>query len=259
MKVSKEEKQNLIDFFEACNEMISGRFILSDTKVSNILKCIVKSELLYNLYSNCMSNFKFANVLARCVSSNPNNGGYFEMPVESKEIMAFVTCLLLEVDKKNISLQTFVTENFFSSDGYNISYSNFALSVLVAYKNAVASMLGVDETGKVINDVDFQEQKASLEESMEKPEADDETKILLASLVMNINELKNAINEERKIKYNEKEDLMIVIKALSRAIHIEELLIINALLVPLETAFAKYKKLKNIFENIKLLIADIYY
>lgn len=259
MKISKEEKQNLIDFFAACNEMIAGRFILSDTKVSNILKCIVKSELLYNLYSNCMTNFKFANILARSVSSNPNNGGYFEMPQEEKEIVAFVTCLLLEVDKKNISLQTFVTENFFSADGYNISYSNFALNVLVAYKTAVSSLLGVDESGKVVNDIDFHEQQVSLEESQEKTEADENTKILFANLVMSINELKNAINDDNKIKYNEKEDLLIVIKALNRAVHIEELLIINALLVPLEKAFVKHKRLKGIFENIKLLIADIYY
>ena len=76
---------------------------------------------------------------------------------------------------------------------------------------------------------------------------------------MNINELKNAINEEHKIKYNQKEDLLIVVKALNRAVHIEELLIINALLVPLENSLTKFKKLKNIFENIKMLIADIYY
>ena len=66
-------------------------------------------------------------------------------------------------------------------------------------------------------------------------------------------------HEETKIKYNEKEELLIITKALHRAVHIEELLIINALLVPLEHTLNKHKKLKKIYENIKLLIADIYY
>ena len=259
MKISNEEKQNLVDFFNACNEMISGRFILSDTKVSNILKSIVKSEILYNLYSNCMTNFKFANVLARSVASNANNGGYFVMPDDEKEIIAFVTCLLLEVDKKNISLQGFVTENFFSADGYNISYSNFALNVLVTYKNTIKNVLGIDEAGNVIDMEDFEHTQIAFDDEKDKVEADEDTKILFASLVMSINELKNAINEESKLKYSQKEDLLIVVKALNRAVHIEELLIINALLVPLENSLAKFKRLKNIFENIKMLIADIYY
>ena len=76
---------------------------------------------------------------------------------------------------------------------------------------------------------------------------------------MNINELYNAINDDYKIKMNEKEELLIVLKALNKAIHLEELLIVNALLVPLEHSLLKYKKLKPIYENIKLLIADIYY
>jgi len=115
MVITDEEKIKLKEFFSACNEMIEGRFILSDTKVSNILKCIVKSEILYNLYSKCMNGFKFVQIFDRSKASNPNNGGYFLMPDDEKDIVAFTTCLLLEVDKKTLNLQTFVTDNFFSN------------------------------------------------------------------------------------------------------------------------------------------------
>ena len=145
--ITSEEKENLAGFFSACNEMIEGRFILSDTKVSNILKSVVKSELLYKLYSDCMNGFKFISTLDYCKADNPNNGGYFQMPTDNKDIMAFVTCLLLEVDKKNINLQNFVTDNFFSTEGYNISYNNFAVTILNGYKSAVKSLLGIDEMG----------------------------------------------------------------------------------------------------------------
>jgi 16S rRNA (cytosine967-C5)-methyltransferase len=67
------------------------------------------------------------------------------------------------------------------------------------------------------------------------------------------------IRRKVDIKYQRKEELLIVIKALNKAIHMEDLLIINALLVPLEMMPKKNKKFKETFERIKILIADIYY
>lgn len=254
-----EEKNNLVDFFNACNEMIEGRFILSDTKVSNILKSVVKSETLYKLYSDCMNGFKFARTLEFCVASNPNNGGYFQMPADDRDIMAFVTCLLLEVDKRNINLQTFVTDNFYSTDGYNISYNNFAITTLVAYKTAVKNILHIDDNANPIEVEDITESQVSIDETVEEVKANDNTKILFANLMLCIVELQNAINDDVKIKYVDKEELLIVLKALNRAVHLEELIIINALLVPLEHSLAKNKKCKKLYDKLKLLIADIYY
>ena len=254
-----EEKNNLVDFFGACNEMIEGRFILSDTKVSNILKSVVKSETLYKLYSNCMNGFKFAKTLEFCVASNPNNGGYFQMPRDDKDVVAFVTCFLLEVDKRNINLQTFVTDNFYSADGYNISYNNFALTILVAYKTAVKNILNIDDNANPIEVIEPVEVQISIQEPVEEVKANDNTKILFANLMLCIVELQNTINEDAKIKYVDKEELLIVLKALNRAVHLEELIVINALLVPLEHALGKNKKYKKLYDKLKLLIADIYY
>ena len=71
--------------------------------------------------------------------------------------------------------------------------------------------------------------------------------------------VQNAINEDVKVKYTDKEELLIVLKALSRAVHLEELIIINALLVPLEYKLGKNKKHKRLYDKLKMLIADIYY
>lgn len=257
--ITNEERQNLVDFFKACNEMIDGRFILSDTKVSNILKAVVKSENLYNLYSTCMQGFRFAQVLEGCVSSNPSNGGYFQMPTDDVTVVAFVTCFLLEVDKRNINLQNFVTDNFYSADGYNISYSNFALTVLVAYKTAVKNLLNIDEEGNALVTETHAESQKDDEEITEDVRANDNTKILFANLMLSIVELQNHINEDHKLKFAQKEELLIVLKALNRAIQLEDLLIINALLVPLELTIGKNKKYKHPYDKLKMLIADIYY
>jgi len=257
--ITNEERENIVGFFNACNEMIEGRFILSDTKVSNILKSLVKSETLYKLYSDCMHGFKFNRTLDFCKASNPNNGGYFLMPQEYSDVVAFVTCLLLVVDKRNINLQSFVTDNFYSSDGYNISYNNFALTVLVEYKNAIKNLLGIDDNANPIETDEGDFQQVTIEESEEEAKANDNAKILFANLMLSIVELQNAINEDSKIKYVEKEELLIVLKALDKAVHLEQLIIINALLIPLEHTIGKNKKYKSAYEKLKLLIADIYY
>ncbi|MGN0961649.1 MAG: hypothetical protein ACI4PF_05580 [Christensenellales bacterium] len=257
--ITEEERKNLVDFFNACNEMIEGRFILSDTKVSNILKSVVKSEKLYNLYSECMQGFRFAQTLESCKASNPANGGYFQMPQEEKDIVAFVTCLLLEVDKRNINLQTFVTDNFYSADGYNISYNNFSLMVLVEYKTAVKNLLNVDDEGRELESDDLSEGQVTIDETIEEVKANENTKILFANLMLSIVELQNLINEDTKLKFAQKEELLIVLKALNKAVHIEDLLIINALLVPLEYVLEKNKRYKQSYEKLKMLIADIYY
>ncbi len=257
--MSDEEKQKIKDFVDACNDMIEGRFILSDTKVSNILKCVVKSEIIYGLYSACVKNFKFSAVLQECSASNPNNTGHFVMPKDPESVVAFVTCLLLEVDKQSINLQKFVSENFYNVDGYNISYNNFALTVLVPYRDAVLEMLNMNEQGEENESKENVEQLNFIPEPEETPEADNNTKLLFANLLMSINELQTAINEDVKIKFSEKEELLIVLRALAKAVKLEELLIINALLVPLEHVVPKHKKLKPIYDNIKIHIADIYY
>ena len=59
MKYPETENIKIKNFFDACNEMIQGRFILSDIKISKILKAIANSEVLYNLFAKVLTDFKF--------------------------------------------------------------------------------------------------------------------------------------------------------------------------------------------------------
>ena len=87
--ITNEEKQNLVDFFNACDEMIEGRFILSDTKVSNILKSVVKSEILYKLYSDCMQDFRKEYGSSR--DPVHRTGGGRRLPLSADPISPFLT------------------------------------------------------------------------------------------------------------------------------------------------------------------------
>lgn len=255
--ITAEEKENLKDFFNACDEMIDGRFILSDVKIARILKSIAKSELLYDMFAKCLVHFNFNSEFQTALSANKVNGGYFVLPTDERRIVALVFCFLLEVDKGKINLQSFVNENFFSPDGYNISYSNFSINVLVPFKNSVMNLLGVDADGHELPKEDG-EQVEELEEQLTLEQSSDQ-KILYANLLRSINELYGATDSSTKLKKDLKEEILIVIRALEDAIEIENLRIINALCIPLEYMTAKNKYLRPYYENFKNHLVEFYY
>lgn len=255
MKYPESENIKIKNFFDACNEMIQGRFILSDIKISKILKAIANSEVLYNLFAEVLSDFKFKEEFENAKTPNKVNGGYFAVPEEDEKIVALVFCILLEVDNQKMNLQNFVNDYFYSPEGYNISYSNFSLSVLVPFKNAVLNLLGCNEDGTPIKE---EEEEVEPEEEEIEEEPNHKQKILFANLKMSLNELLSVIVKS-KISYEEKEELKIIINALFEAIEMESLIIINALVIPLEHMIGKNKQVKFYYNDFKECLVQFYY
>ena len=255
MKYPESENIKIKNFFDACNEMIQGRFILSDIKISKILKAIANSEVLYNLFAEVLSDFKFKEEFENAKTPNKVNGGYFAVPEQDEKIVALVFCILLEVDNQKMNLQNFVNDYFYSPEGYNISYSNFSLSVLVPFKNAVLNLLGCNEDGTPIKE---EEEEVEPEEEEIEEEPNHKQKILFANLKMSLNELLSVIIKS-KISYEEKEELKIIINALFEAIEMESLIIINALVIPLEHMIGKNKQVKFYYNDFKECLFKFYY
>lgn len=255
MKYPESENIKIKNFFDACNEMIQGRFILSDIKISKILKAIANSEVLYNLFAEVLSDFKFKEEFENAKTPNKVNGGYFAVPEQDEKIVALVFCILLEVDNQKMNLQNFVNDYFYSPEGYNISYSNFSLSVLVPFKNAVLNLLGCNEDGTPIEE---EEEEVEPEEEETEEEPNHKQKILFANLRMSLNELLSVIVKS-KISYEEKEELKIIINALFEAIEMESLIIINALVIPLEHMIGKNKQVKFYYNDFKECLVQFYY
>ncbi len=257
MNYTEQDKNSLKAFFVACDEMIEGRFILSDIKIARILKSIAKSELLYNLFAKCLLNFNFRRELQNAITDNKVNGGYFVLPTDEKRIIALVFCLLLEVDKGKMNLQSFINENFFSPDGYNISYSNFSINVLVPFKNSVKNLLNVDDDGNTLERED-DEQQSILEEPAPIEHTSREM-ILYANLSKSLNVLYSAVKRDPKLKEEQRQEVIIVMNAIHEAIKLQNLKIINALVIPLEYQIGKIKTLKNYYEDFKGSLVSFYY
>ncbi len=255
MRYPETEIVKIKNFFDACNEMIQGRFILSDIKISKILKAIANSQVLYDLFASVLSDFKFKEEFENAKTNNKINGGYFSIPEQDEKKIALVFCLLLEVDNQKMNLQNFVNDYFYSPEGYNISYSNFSLSVLVPFKNAVLNLLDCNEDGTYVEEEDEVEE---VEEPETEVEPNHKQKIMFANLTMSLNELLSVINRS-KIDSESKEELNIIISAIFEAIQIENLNIINALIIPLEHMIGKNKQVKFYYNDFKECLVQFYY
>lgn len=267
---SDVEKKNLKTFFQACNEMINGRFILSDIKIAKILNSIANSSVLYDLFAKCMVDFNYKTEFRNAKVSNKVNGGYFVLPNDEKRIIALVFCFLIDVDNSRINLQSFINENFYSADGYNISYSNFSLNVLVPFKNSVSNLLDVNEDGEDMgdNNDDFENEQLTMEgfedeeeeeyNSSEEPTRQGEINLMYADFLRALNQLYSAVKKHPKMKEDTRSELIIVIKAIKEAITIEKLIFINALIIHLEHTIAKDKYLKNYYSDLKECLMHFY-
>lgn len=265
-KYSDKEIKNLKNFFSACNEMINGRFILSDIKIQKILNSIANSSLLYELFAKCMVDFNFKNEFRNAKVTNKVNGGYFVLPNDERKIIALVFCFLIDIDNGRINLQNFINENFYSADGYNISYSNFAINVLVPFKTSVANLLGVNENGEdaTVFGEDAETQQIVMEGVVDsepeetEPENVNTAKLMYADMLKALNQLYSAVKKEPKLKSDLRQELIIIIKAIKEAITMEKLIFINALIIPLEHTIGKHKRLKNYYFEFKNSLMAFY-
>ena len=142
IKVSNEELSKIAQFVASCDDMINGKFILADVKITKVLNMIAGSEELYRYISECMVGFDFTKEYHRAEVKNGLNGGIFAVPNEPNKLVAFVFCLLVECDAKRLDFYNFINENFGIS-GRSEAYKNFSNQLLVPFKEIVSSHFGL--------------------------------------------------------------------------------------------------------------------
>ena len=142
IKVSNEELSKIAQFVASCDDMINGKFILADVKITKVLNMIAGSEELYRYISECMVGFDFVREYHRAEVKNNLNGGSFAAPSEPEKLVAFVFCVLVECDAKRFDFYNFINENF-GKEGKANSYNAFATTLLVPFKEIIANHFGL--------------------------------------------------------------------------------------------------------------------
>ena len=142
IQVSNEELSKIAQFIASCDDMINGKFILADVKITKVLNMIAGSEELYRYISECMVGFDFVKEYHRAEVKNSLNGGIFAVPQEPNKLVAFVFCVLVECDAKRLDFYNFINENF-GRESKSEAYKNFANELLIPFKEIISSHFGM--------------------------------------------------------------------------------------------------------------------
>lgn len=139
--------QQIITFIDKCKELKSCKFIMATGKIRDLLKHIVNSPDLYELFSAVTRDFDYIKTRKRCLVDATDgiiNRSYIILPDTVGERLAFIFCLLVDIDKENINFN-WLLQRYFAEDGsYYASYQAFCKKI-------------VDSLIDILNDVFSQE------------------------------------------------------------------------------------------------------
>ena len=143
-----EEKiiENIKPFIDACDKMTQSKFIMIDKRISDVLKSIARTDLVFEVIKECMINFNFEKEFKTASSK----AGHLNPPEDKHKFVAFAFSLLNYLDDKKISASELLSNSFSKSENPAGPYSEFCDKIIVRFKDSILSkILGRIETSTV--------------------------------------------------------------------------------------------------------------
>ena len=128
----ENSKAQILDFLDKCEELKNCKFIMATTKIKDILKSIVNSAELYELFNTVAANFDYVAAKQKCFVEDGGAYGNCKvvLPDTIGERLAFIFCLLVEFDRNTINFNAFL-QRYYPKDGsYYASFHIFCDEVI---------------------------------------------------------------------------------------------------------------------------------
>lgn len=226
--MNKREELNL--FLERADELIDSKYILADIKIVNLLKAIASSDTLIALFKNCLTDFDYFEAQKKYLVKSQYlsaDKGEFILPPNSRELLAFIFNVLVDIDAKRIDLNAFIGKYFYVDGSFASGYDAFITSMIKPFKNSVKMLMESVIDGKLQDPVEAlsEEENRRAQEALEKESvAAQEKEMLLKAHGMSVKKIKELLLEDKqkvrasKLKENVKEELLLVIDMLANVI-----------------------------------------
>ena len=232
-------------FNERIDELISSKYILADIKIVGLLKVIASSDTLLALFKNCLTDFDYYGAKKKYFvrSSLSDDKGEFVMPSSSREFLAFVFNVLVDIDAKNIVLSDLLNKYFYEDGSCYSQYSAFIGEMIKPFKESVDALMEKVIEGKLQDPVEAltEEEERRAKEKAEKEKAEKESaelsKKAYGESLKKIREILLSDNKkvkDSKIRENNKKEILLVISMLANAIESDDK-------DAIEYAFVSYK------------------
>lgn len=140
MKGTKEE---VLDFLDKCELLRKSKFIMATTRIKDVLKSIVNSAALYELFHAVTANFDYVSAKRKYLITTHDgllSRSRMVLPDSPADRLAFIFCLLVEFDHNSMNFNEFL-QQFFAEDGsYFSSFHSFCDKVVVSLESIVGEV-----------------------------------------------------------------------------------------------------------------------
>ena len=251
--LSNQELTQLNNFIDACDSMITGKFILADVKIRKVVQSIEESDYVYKIINNCMLNFNFEKELQRAEVKDDYNGGQFLVPSDKDALIALVFCLLVSFDTKRIDFYEFIKKNF-ETLAVNGEYTNFAKNLMVPFKEAVMNYYKSEQP---VEDYDNNNSYVDPKYMQNFEEVEKENSVF-DKIKDSLNALIEKVYVDRKIKEQEKQDLLYVLKSTEYSLKYEDMRLVASYITCFTSMTKKVRSVQFLLEEVKSLIKEYY-
>ncbi len=230
--LTRREELNL--FMERADELIDSKYILADIKLANILKAIASSDTLIAIFKNCLTDFDYAEAQKKYLVKSPylsQEKGEFILPTTSRELLAFIFNVLVDIDAKRIDLNAFIGKYFYVDGSFASGYDAFITSMIKPFKNSVKMLMESVIDGKLQDPVEAlteEENRRAKEKQEEETRLIKEKELLQKAYGASVKSLKEILLEDKqkirasKLSNDKKEEVLLVIDMLANVIESED-------------------------------------
>ena len=139
-------KVKLTDFLNKCEEVKNCKFIMATTKIKDLLKSIVNSAELYELFNTVASRFDYIAAKERCFVDTDDFFGrsHIVLPDTRGDRLAFIFCLLVEIDRGDIQINAFLQKYYPKDGSYYASYHMFCEEIIGSLESIICDVFARD-------------------------------------------------------------------------------------------------------------------
>ena len=230
--MNKIDELNL--FLERADELIDSKYILADVKLSNFLKSIAVSSTLLALFQNCLTDFDYYGAQKKYFVKSQHlsaDKGEFILPANSRELLAFIFNVLVDIDAKKIDLNQMLLKYFFVDGSCSASYDAFTNAMIKPFRNTVKMLMESVIEGKLQDPIEAlteEENRRAREKEEQEQTEKRERELLKKAYGMSLKTIREILTlDKKKVKESKlsdqvKDEIILVIDMLANVLESED-------------------------------------
>lgn len=125
-------------FFVSCDEIVRGSYMQAEPHIAETLRAIADCPALVKLFTVVTEGYDFPAAKAAYLRTPKSGAGIAALlPAERSEVLAYVFCLLVELDAGTMKFNEFLLRYFHVDGSYTASYTVFAERIIRPFRDIV--------------------------------------------------------------------------------------------------------------------------